>query len=145
MAEALDDGEPIALLVSTPAFCQIAICGPVLDVLLGVTRRPPRRSASSTPRCTPTRHEEIETKAPVVDELGLTFEPCLVLVGADGIVVERLDTIFDDDELDATPWLASLSLTLARADAQLKDLPQPQVRWAFGLLMANPAPWRPSL
>ena len=29
--------------------------------------------------------------------------------------------------------------------AQVKDLPQPQVRWALGLSMANPAPWRPSL
>ena len=35
----------------------------------------------------------------MVDELGLTFEPCLVLVGADGMVVERLDTIFDEDEV----------------------------------------------
>ncbi len=28
---------------------------------------------------------------------------------------------------------------------QLKLCPQPQVRVAFGLLMENPAPWRPSL
>ena len=27
-------------------------------------------------------HEELDAKAPVVDELGLTFEPCLVLVGS---------------------------------------------------------------
>jgi hypothetical protein len=25
------------------------------------------------------------------------------------------------------------------------DCPQPQVRWALGLLIVNPAPWRPSL
>ena len=36
VAEALDEGRPLALLVATPAFCQIAICGPVLDVLLAV-------------------------------------------------------------------------------------------------------------
>lgn len=29
--------------------------------------------------------------------------------------------------------------------AQLKDCPQPQLRLALGLLIANPAPWRPSL
>ena len=39
----------------------------------------------------------------MVDELGLTFEPCLVLVGADGTVVERLDTIFDEDEVTDAP------------------------------------------
>jgi hypothetical protein len=45
---------------------------------------------------------ETDTKAPVVDALGLTFEPCLVLVGADGKVVERLDTIFDATEASAS-------------------------------------------
>ena len=44
-----------------------------------------------------------------MDELGLTFEPCLVLVGADGKVVERLDTIFDSAEVSAA--LAGLVLT----------------------------------
>src|SRR3546814_11078234 len=37
LADALGEGRPIALLVATPAFCQIAICGPVLDVLLEAT------------------------------------------------------------------------------------------------------------
>src|SRR5690606_12210710 len=36
LSEALAAGEPVALLVATPAFCQLAICGPVLDVLLEV-------------------------------------------------------------------------------------------------------------
>jgi hypothetical protein len=44
-------------------------------------------------------HESTDTKAPVIDALGLTFEPCLVLVGSDGKAVERLDTIFDTAEL----------------------------------------------
>ena len=44
-------------------------------------------------------HEELDTQTPAVDELGLTFEPCLVLVGHDGVVVERLDTIYDRAEV----------------------------------------------
>ena len=40
--------------------------------------------------------EELDTQTPAVAELGLTFEPCLVLVGGDGRVVERLDTIYDE-------------------------------------------------
>ena len=43
LAEALAEGAPVALLVATPAFCQIAICGPVLDVLLDVRDDQPRR------------------------------------------------------------------------------------------------------
>ncbi len=106
VADALDAGEPIALLVSTPAFCQVAICGPVLDVLLGATAdHPSIRYLHTEVYAHP--NEEIETKAPVVDELGLEFEPCLVLVGSDGVVVERLDTIFDEDEVtDALARLA---------------------------------------
>ncbi|MET0904167.1 MAG: twin-arginine translocation signal domain-containing protein [Acidimicrobiales bacterium] len=98
VAQALEDGRPLALLVSTPAFCQIAICGPVLEVLLGVTGDYPdigflHAEVYAHP------HEETDTKAPVIAELGLTFEPCLVLVGSDGKVVDRLDTIFDADEV----------------------------------------------
>ena len=101
VADVLAEGRPLALLVSTPKFCQIAICGPVLDVLLGVTgEHPDVRFLHAEVYAHP--EEEIETKAPVIDELGLTFEPCLVLVGADGKVVERLDTIFDVDEVSAS-------------------------------------------
>ena len=42
----------------------------------------------------------------MIAELGLTFEPCLVLVGADGTVVDRLDTIFDADEVCRGPRTA---------------------------------------
>ena len=106
VADALAAGDPIALLVSTPAFCQIAICGPVLDVLLGVSAdRPSIRYLHAEVYAHP--HVEVDTKAPVVDELGLAFEPCLVLAGADGVVVERLDTIFDEDEV--TEALARLA------------------------------------
>jgi len=106
VADAVAEGRPLALLVSTPAFCQIAICGPVLDVLLGVTDdHPDVRFLHAEVYANP--HKETDTKAPVIDALGLTFEPCLVLVGADGKVVKRLDTIFDTAEVSAA--LAELS------------------------------------
>ena len=34
---------------------------------------------------------------------------------------------------------------IAEGIDQENDWPQPQVRWALGLLIVNPAPWRPSL
>jgi len=98
VADALGEGRPIALLVATPAFCQISICGPVLDVLLGVAGdHPDVRFLHAEVYKDPMT--DLEVKAPVVDELGLTFEPCLVLVGRDGTVLDRLDTIYDVDEL----------------------------------------------
>ena len=49
LADARTQGKPIALLVSTPAYCQLAICGPVLDVLLDA-RDAVRRIADEHPR-----------------------------------------------------------------------------------------------
>ncbi len=98
VAEALDAGQPIALLVATPAFCQIAICGPVLDVLLAVADdHPDVRLLHAEVYADPAQDLDVQTAA--VEELGLSFEPCLVLTGRDGVVVERLDTIFDEVEV----------------------------------------------
>ncbi|MFP5254744.1 MAG: hypothetical protein ACLGI8_02725 [Acidimicrobiia bacterium] len=94
LADAVTEGRPVALLVSTPAFCEVAICGPVLDVLLAVVEQHPDvRFLHAEVYADP--YEDQETYAPIVGDLGLHFEPCLVLAGADGRVVERLDTIFD--------------------------------------------------
>jgi hypothetical protein len=100
VADALGEGRPLALLVAAPGFCKVAICGPVLDVLLGVV---------DAHRSVRFLHAEVyvhpqdnlNDRAPVLDALGLEFEPCLVLVGSDGRVVERLDTIYDTAELNA--------------------------------------------
>ena len=104
LAVARTMGKPMALLVATPAYCQVAICGPVLDVLLDGRKRfgddlisihvEVYRSA-----------KEFEADpanarlAPALEGLNLTFEPCLFLIGADGRIVNRLDTIFDAVEL----------------------------------------------
>jgi hypothetical protein len=100
LAQALTEGAPVALLVATPAFCQIAICGPVLDVLLDVVDdHPGVRFLHAEVYADPAK--DLETYAPVVAPLGLHFEPCLILVGADGRVVDRIDTIYDRAELVA--------------------------------------------
>lgn len=98
VADVLEAGRPLALLVATPAFCQIAICGPVLDVLLDVVDdHPGVRFLHAEVYANP--QEDLDVNTAAVDELGLTFEPCLVLVGSDGRVVDRLDTIYDETEL----------------------------------------------
>lgn len=96
---------PVAVLVSTPAFCQQAICGPVLDVLLGARDGAPGvhflhvevfEKASQV--------EEMGLQAPLapaVDALRLPFEPCLFLIAADGTLAHRLDVIYDEVELSA--------------------------------------------
>jgi hypothetical protein len=97
--QAIGAGNPIVLLVSTPAFCQVAICGPVNDLLTS------RRERLRDERITAI-HAEVyvdrraRQTAPVIDALGLDFEPSLFLAAPDGTVTERLDAIFDGAELD---------------------------------------------
>lgn len=99
--EALAAGRPLALLVSTPAYCQVAICGPVLDLL--ITEAPSFAGVAvvhlevypngAPPQAAPT---------PVLrDALGLTYEPVLFVADATGAVTARLDNIYDGEELRA--------------------------------------------
>ena len=97
--QAIGGKQPIALIVSTPAFCQVAICGPVLDLLV-------HEQAALQQRGLTVIHSEVytdntaKTTTPVVDALGLQYEPALFLAAPDGTVNNRLDAIFDQDELD---------------------------------------------
>ena len=102
-ADVVAAGEPLALLVATPAFCQTVICGPVLDVLLGVlpevvgvTALHAEVFSDPESNAVPPTEDDF---APVVGELGLAFEPVLYTVGADGIVRRRLDYIFGETEI----------------------------------------------
>ena len=97
--QAIGGSNPIALIVSTPAFCQVAICGPVLDLLV-------KQQASLRQQGITVIHSEVytddtaKTTTPVVDALGLQYEPALFLAAPDGTVTTRLDSIFDQTELD---------------------------------------------
>jgi hypothetical protein len=109
LREALADGTPVAFLVATPKFCQTAICGPVLDVLLGQKDQFPQIKMlhaevyPSEADAQPGRQKLTD----VVNAYGLTFEPALYLARAGGTIVKRLDTIFDGVELhDALAQLA---------------------------------------
>lgn len=94
---------PLAVLVSTPAFCQTAICGPVLDVFEAAKDEAPDVTFIHVEVFASAEQVEQEGPeadlAPAVEALNLPFEPCLFLVAADGTLQQRLDVIFDDVEL----------------------------------------------
>jgi len=96
LTEALAAGTPIVYLVGTPAFCQTGICGPVLDVMMGVAADYPGLKFL---------HAEVYTDntatqaAPAVEAVGLSFEPVIFLTDASGKIMERLDVIVDESEL----------------------------------------------
>jgi hypothetical protein len=104
VARALEEGGPVVLLVATPAFCQTAVCGPVLDVMIDqMGGYPDVRFVHAEVFADPENNSTpiaAEDYAPVIGELGLPFEPVLYTIGADGAVRERLDYIFDGTEID---------------------------------------------
>lgn len=101
LSQALLEGRPLALLVATPAFCKVAICGPVLDVLLDkVADHPDVRFLHAEPYADPFNDPQLTKLTPALMDLRLLSEPVLVLAGSDGVVVSRIDSIYDGDELD---------------------------------------------
>jgi hypothetical protein len=102
---ALTEHRPMALLFATPALCQTATCGPVLDTLLGLKSQYESRVRFL--------HSEIytdmsaKTNTPAVLAYHLQSEPMLFFAGADGIVRTRIDGLYGHGE--AAQALANLT------------------------------------
>jgi hypothetical protein len=98
LADALEEGRPTAVLVSTPAYCQVAICGPVLDLLIAAA---PTELAVIHIEAFPDGSGTDPGAASTIltDDLQLDFEPVLYVAGADGVITARLDSIYDGAEL----------------------------------------------
>lgn len=106
----IDEGAPLALLISTPGFCQTAICGPVLELLIEAQASYPEMAFV---------HAEVYNDpqtiggadftgvAEVVEVYDMGFEPSLVVADATGVVTSRLDFTFDAVDLDAALATAS--------------------------------------
>ena len=98
LTDSLALGKPVAYLVGTPAHCSTGTCSPALEALLQVSEK----LADSMTFI----HAEIYTDdtatvvAPAVEALNMTYEPALFITDAQGIVVERLDAVFDADEIN---------------------------------------------
>ena len=106
VADVLSAGEPLAFLIASPAYCATSYCGPVLDVMI--------EASASFPSVVPLHLEVYENPNAVggniadpsirpvaaFADLGLDFEPALFLVDRDGLLVERIDNVFDRGELE---------------------------------------------
>lgn len=87
--EALAAGRPVVLLFATPAYCQTAVCGPAVGTVDQVRQSQDWGDTAFV-------HVEIfsdegETVGDPVLEWELPTEPWLFTIGADGVIVDRLD------------------------------------------------------
>src|SRR3954453_434688 len=84
--------KPVALLFSTPQYCQSRVCGPVTDILFQLEQKSRGRLTFI--------HKEVYAKnkppalRPPLKAFGLETEPWLFVVGKDGKIAARLEGIF---------------------------------------------------
>jgi hypothetical protein len=89
--------KPVAYLVGTPAHCSTGTCTPALNQLIGVARTVGDRATFV--------HAEVYSDkaatvvAPAVKAFAMTFEPTLFIVDANSKIIDRLDAVFDAQEI----------------------------------------------
>ncbi|MDP4635316.1 MAG: hypothetical protein NWS60_03440, partial [Ilumatobacteraceae bacterium] len=97
LTEALQLKKPVAYLVGTPAHCSTGTCTPALNQLIGVARTVGDRATFV--------HAEVYSDkaatvvAPAVKAFAMTFEPTLFIVDANSKIIDRLDAVFDAQEI----------------------------------------------
>lgn len=97
LAEALDLGRPVAFVVGTPAHCQTGTCAPGLELLIAESER--LGDALVCVHADVYRDADGTETAPVIESLGIDYEPIIYLADASGTIVDRIDAIWDAGEL----------------------------------------------
>lgn len=99
LTEALALGKPVVYMVGTPAHCEFATCGPGLEFLIDESKQ---YAAAATFVHAEVYADPAATEvAPAVTALTLDYEPLIWVTDAAGMVVERIDIVWDAKELSA--------------------------------------------
>lgn len=97
LTEAMQLKKPVAYLIGTPAHCSTGTCAPALEQLTNVSEIVGDRATFV--------HAEVYSDeaatvvAPAVKAFAMTFEPALFIVDANSKIIDRLDAVFDADEI----------------------------------------------
>jgi hypothetical protein len=111
LEEALANGKPTVLVFATPAFCQTAACGPLLDNVKAAAPGYPNVNFLHVEVYTglqdPDFQPDVAHLAPAVgpDWWNLPSEPWGFVIDPDGIVVARFEGTLDATEL--VPYIGS--------------------------------------
>ena len=97
LTEALATGRPVVYIVGTPAHCQTGVCGPVLEQMIELADE--LGDSAVFVHADVYADRAATTVAPAVQAARLTFEPTVFVTDASGVVIERLDAVWDASEL----------------------------------------------
>jgi len=106
---AVGGAKPIVMLIATPAYCQTAVCGPVLDLVMEQTAgRTDLNVLHQEVYKDPKGQQDLAKAplAPVPAAYNLAFEPVLYITDHTGRIVARADVTVDRGELSELLALA---------------------------------------
>jgi hypothetical protein len=102
LRDLMDSGRPKVVLVATPAFCQTAVCGPIVDLLVEqAADRPDLDVVHAEVYKNPKAVRDLADAAlaPLPQEYRLPFEPTMFVTDAAGTIVARADVTVDRVEM----------------------------------------------
>jgi hypothetical protein len=103
LRDALGQGKPVVVLLSTPAYCQTAVCGPILDLLIEqVATRTDITVIHSEVYENPKDNIENLAKAQLAalpKAYHMEWEPALFVTDAANVLQARADVIVDSSEM----------------------------------------------
>jgi hypothetical protein len=99
LGDVIGKGRPVAVMFATPALCQSAYCGPVLDTMLPFATQ--YRDTIDFVHIEIYRDLSGTNVSPTVDAWHLASEPWLFTIDGSGTIVGRLDGAFGSEEIDA--------------------------------------------
>lgn len=97
LTDALKKGKPVAYMVGTPGHCQTGTCAPGLEAL--VSEHELLGDQVVMVHADVYADNAATTVSPAVDALHVDYEPIIYFIDAKGIVVDRLDGVWDGSEL----------------------------------------------
>lgn len=108
IADSIDAGRPVVVVVSTPLYCQSRFCGPITDEILALSEMYGDRADFIHLEVWRNYQDKVVNKAAAdwVYRTDIT-EPWVFLVGPDGTIIDRWANVADPrelrDQLEALP------------------------------------------
>lgn len=94
-------------LIGTPAYCTTGTCSPALDALIEVSQSMGDKAVFV--HADVYKDKTATEAAPAVQAYHLSYEPILYITDAKGVLVKRLDAVFDVKEMRAVLSAAGIS------------------------------------
>ena len=107
LTEALQSGKPVVYFIGTPAYCQTGTCAPGLDALIALSKKV--GDAAVFVHADVYADKTATDLAPAVLAYKLAYEPLLYITDAKGVLVNRLDAVFDVTEMSSALAAAGIS------------------------------------